>query len=130
MRGPIERAAAALQEAMRELIPEDLARLKAEHDATHASGGFLMPDRLNSPVPPNLTGVVQDESVQTVLTGFPGLTNQELTNVHLLNAIAALSGEFAATNRAPNYLYWTPDATSTDPEWLTYTGALLRWEGT
>lgn len=26
----------------------------------------------------------------------------------------------------PSYLYWTEDSAATDPEWLTYMGALLR----
>lgn len=88
--GPIERAAAQLQQAMRELIPEDLARLKAEHEATHASGGFLMPDRLNSPIPPNLTGVVQDESVQIAIATLPTIVSQEQFNEYVLSVLAGL----------------------------------------
>src|SRR5262245_10148368 len=85
MSTPIERLAARWRRTPRVAIPQDAARRAVEHDATHAGGGYVIVERLSAPIPTNLHGVVQDESVATDVLGF---TDQEALNSYLAGLVS------------------------------------------
>jgi threonine dehydratase len=62
-----------------------------EHDATHAGGGYLLPERLYSPIPDNLAGVVADESVAVSIAGLPPIANQQQLNEYVLSLLSGAS---------------------------------------